>query len=201
MINYSILQIDLDQDKDHYVFSSKSFTLSRTDVSFPPPAELYNETYRSSQDEFDPEIIFYVLNMNHPKDYRTRSLSISDIIRFELPNGQFLNLFCDRIGFTAIDFGDEYQVAKAAEYTPGADSSPGSTTLFYTKTGIIRSVQIKISDILAKSFTGTDEDGREISLTPGEVYEALLAYYRNDPVLKQAKDPLNFRDQFTALIF
>jgi len=45
------------------------------------------------------EKLFEIFNINHPKDYRGRSLSISDVIAI---NGA--TYYCDSVGWTKIEF-------------------------------------------------------------------------------------------------
>lgn len=47
------------------------------------------------------EKLFELFNINHPKDYRCRSMSVSDIVRIER-NGNFIWYYCDRIGWKDI---------------------------------------------------------------------------------------------------
>ncbi len=138
--------------------------------------------------------------MNHPSDYKAHSLSVSDVIQYHLPNGQKLNLFCDNIGFKAIDFGEDYKIAKEAEYHPASDGSFGTITLFYNKNLTERAVFIKISNILSKIMVGMDEDGAVVALTPGEVYSSLQTYYLKD-ASADATDSVSFQERITQLLF
>lgn len=200
MIKYSILQIDLKRDPQHYGFFGSRFALERNDVLFPPPEDIYDAVYHGEQDTLDPEDIYRLLNLNHPSDYKARSLSVSDIIQYHLPNGQKLNLFCDNIGFKAVDFGEDFKIAKEAEYHPASDGSSGTITLFYNKNLTERAVFIKISNILSKRMVGMDDYGAEVVLTPGEVYTSLQTYYLKDPSARET-DPISFGDRITQLLF
>lgn len=200
MIQYSILQINLDRDTDGYAFWDSTFILGHPNAEFPPPKSIYDEVYHGEQNSFNPEEIFHLLNLNHPSDYKGRSLSVSDVIQYHLPDGQKLNLFCDTIGFKAVDFGRDYKIAKEAEYRPASDSSSGSVTLFYSKNVTEKCVFIKISSILSKKMIGTDDDGAEIVLTPGEVYTSLKLYFLKDSSAQKAK-PISFQDQIMQLLF
>ncbi len=199
MIKYSILQINLERDH-HYRFFGSQLVHTLTDTGFPPPEDIYDVIYHGEQDNFDPEEIFRLLNLNHPIDYEGRSLSVSDIIQYHLPSGQTLNLFCNTIGFKAVDFGEDYKIAKEAEYHPASDGSFGTITLFYNKYLTERAVFIKISNILSKIMVGMDEGGAVVALTPGEVYTSLQTYYLKDPST-QKTDPIRFQERITQLLF
>ena len=47
------------------------------------------------------EKLFELFNINHPKDYQCRSMSVSDIVRIER-NGNFIWYYCDWIGWKDI---------------------------------------------------------------------------------------------------
>ncbi|MFR0074370.1 MAG: YodL domain-containing protein [Blautia caecimuris] len=47
------------------------------------------------------EKLFELFNINHPKDYQCRSMSVSNIVRIER-NGNFIWYYCDRIGWKDI---------------------------------------------------------------------------------------------------
>ena len=197
MIDYSILQIDTNLDGRHHKFFGRSAELA-LGLDFPPDRELYKEVFSSSQEKFNPEEIYKLLNENHPADFKGHSLSVSDIIRYPLSWGE-LNLFCDDFGFSAVDFGDEGKIAKLPEFKPSTDRTSNVTLLFYTKNGKIHPLTVKISDILSKNFVGTTESGGEERLTPGEVYEALKTFYVFKP--EDYQPPIGFIDQVAQLIF
>lgn len=201
MVHYSIMQINIDRDKDHYVFFDRGSVLMHGKKAFPPPLSLYDKVYCSSQESFDPNELIYLYNMAHPKDYCARSLSTSDILCYELPSGDNLNLYLNGTGLLAVDFGEDYQFAKESQYEPGSDKQPGSVFLFYTKNDKIRTVRVYIPNILCKRFVGTDENENEVKLTASEVYEALSAYYLNDKILEKSGYPVSFKEQVIALLF
>lgn len=47
------------------------------------------------------EKLFELFNINHPKDYQCRSMSVSDIVRMER-NRTFVWYYCDRMGWKDI---------------------------------------------------------------------------------------------------
>ena len=201
MINYSIMQIDLEKDREHCAFFDRESLVTLGKTTFPPPENLYEKVYSSSQERFDPGELIYIYNMAHPQDYRARSLSTSDIISYELPNEKRLYLFLNGTGVIAVDFGENSIFAKEPQYEPASDKCPGTLSLFYTKKDEIRTVRIKLVDILKKEFVGIDETG-EVELTPAEVYEAISAYCKyDDPQFEAEKTPTKFRDLVTALLF
>ena len=65
----------------------------------------YNNKYEIElDDELDVMILeklFELFNINHPKDYQCRSMSVSDIVRMER-SGTFVWYYCDRMGWEDI---------------------------------------------------------------------------------------------------
>lgn len=64
-----------------------------------------NEYEIELDDELDViilEKLFELFNINHPKDYQCRSMSVSDIVRIERNGNFFIWYYCDRIGWEDI---------------------------------------------------------------------------------------------------
>ena len=64
----------------------------------------YARVYSLEVGAEDPEALYALLNLHHPSDYTARSLSVSDVIEFEHPDGSNVFYYCDTIGFKAISF-------------------------------------------------------------------------------------------------
>ncbi len=173
MVKYSILQMRACDENRDYLFASKDFLLGFEETSFPPPEEIYECVHTASQPKFDPQELSWIFNTCHPKDYRGRSLSTSDIIQFKFTNGMTLNLFCDSFGYVAIDFSQEKKVAKEAEYILDAKTGEETITLFYSQNGKIDSLTVKISQIVSGKVYGTENNGGERPLTAAELFNVL----------------------------
>ena len=185
MIRYTILQINHKLDDKNYMFMSQEFLLGHGDT-FPPPRKIYEEVYADCQERFDPEAVFTRFNINHPEDYRGRSLSISDIIRYHFPNGEILDLYCDHIGYIGVDLRNGHEIAKEPKYTPCSDRTLNVASLFYYKNGKMKTVNVNISKLFSGKCVGVDENGCEVKLSPAEIYNVLRicitadAEYRNE---------------------
>ncbi len=177
MIRYTIFQIDHKVDKRNYMFMPQDFLLKHGD-EFPPPKDMYREVYSEWQPKFDPEFVFTRFNTNHPADYKGRSLSISDIIRYTFSSGKTVDLYCDHVGYIGVDLESDKKVAKEPEYTPASETSSEIVTLFYTKNGKMETVSVNISHLFPKRCTGNNANGETINLTPAEIYNVLLTCER-----------------------
>lgn len=68
-----------------------------------PPPELYKVAFDGQLDTDNLEEIFRIFNINHPQDYRNRSLSMSDIVElYDAGGSRFF--YCDTVGFRKIRF-------------------------------------------------------------------------------------------------
>ncbi|HBT65620.1 MAG TPA: hypothetical protein DEB10_13270 [Ruminococcaceae bacterium] len=173
-MKYQIMQISLDRDECNYAFMSKDTLLKISKTVFQPPKELYDYVYSDTADRINPEQLFIRFNNNWPSDYRARSLSVSDVIEYFLPNGERLYLFCDSFGFEPIDFGPEYQIAKEAEYIPAADNRVEQVMFFYQNGGTERTVTVHTDKLLGGNKTAIGNNGEEVKLTSTEILKALF---------------------------
>lgn len=96
-----IYQIDLDLDEQHVAFRSYSDILNQYEDRL--PAELYRKVYEGTVDAVNLEDVFYIFNMDHPENYRARSLSMSDVVEVIDDHGSTFHI-CDTFGFQEADF-------------------------------------------------------------------------------------------------
>lgn len=171
MIRYTIFQIDHTLDKRNYLFMPQEFLLNHGD-SFPPPLNIYREIYSECQAKFDPEAVFTRFNVNHPTDYKGRSLSMSDIIRYSLSGSKTLDLYCDHVGYIGVDFSPEKEVEKEPVYTP-ATAGTSELVMLYYKSGKSKIITVNVSHLFPGRCTGIDQDGDTVNLTPAEIYNVL----------------------------
>ena len=104
-MKYKLYQIDLNEETAKYCFTGKR-ELEHFGLEFPPPASLYKLCYVGDCKTVDPHGLWTLLNINHPADYKARSLSVGDIIVYDLGE-ETLSLFCDSFYFLAVDFTEE----------------------------------------------------------------------------------------------
>ena len=96
-----IYQIDLEMDEKRVAF--RSYAEIQNQYGGRIPAELYRKAYEGTVDADNLEDVFYIFNMDHPGDYRARSLSMSDVVELiEHDNSTFH--ICDTFGFKEVLF-------------------------------------------------------------------------------------------------
>ena len=56
------------------------------------------------------EDLFEEFNLRHPKGYHSRSMSVSDIVEFELDDGGLLYYYCDPVGWKKIGMAGQLPI-------------------------------------------------------------------------------------------
>lgn len=104
MTEFSIYQINTDRDDNRICFLGLD-TLERLQHSKEVDPALYDRVYDGTLDCNSLETIYEKFNIDHPADYKGRSLSVSDVV--EIRESDTLNpsfYFVDSIGFKSISF-------------------------------------------------------------------------------------------------
>lgn len=167
-MKYKLYQINLKKDIARYCFTDKD-SLEKLNLSFPPPAELYELKYEGNCDKVDPNYLWGLLNINHPADYKTRSLSISDIIVYDLGETN-LALFCDLNSFIAVDFTEN----KIEEIKIDYFIKDGYAYILLWDDE--KQITIKAEHLLSGCLFFKDQNGYQTKLTPSQVHAAMQKY-------------------------
>lgn len=104
MTEFSIYQINTERDDNRICFLGLD-TLERFQHSKQVDPVLYDRVYDGKLDCNSLETIYQKFNVDHPADYKGRSLSVSDVV--EIRESDTLNpgfYFVDSIGFKSISF-------------------------------------------------------------------------------------------------
>ena len=104
----TIYQIDIAKDTDNVAFRSFS-ELHKIQGDSNIRSERYTKVYEGETIGNTLEDAYYTFNVDHPKDYKARSLSVSDVIQIEGSSVEKDGFYyCDTIGFKEIkDFEPE----------------------------------------------------------------------------------------------
>lgn len=99
-----IFQIDKDRDTNNVMFLAYE-RLERFQGSKEIDSNIYDMVYEKDMDCKNLEDVYAKFNIDHPQDYRARSLSVSDIVQVcesnEIKPGFY---FCDSVGFKEVEF-------------------------------------------------------------------------------------------------
>ena len=90
-----IFQIDIELDEKHVAF--RSYAEIQNQYGGRIPAELYRNAYEGTVEAENLEDVFYIFNMDHPREFRARSLSMSDVVEVIENNCSTFHI-CDILG-------------------------------------------------------------------------------------------------------
>lgn len=97
-----IYQIVPELDEKHLMFRNLQTVIDKSNGKI--PADIYACVYEGELEAKSLEDVFCVLNCAFPKDYRARSLSVSDIVEVINSDEQSSFYFCDSFGFQLFPF-------------------------------------------------------------------------------------------------
>ena len=99
-----IYQINGERDSNHVGFMGYD-RLEKYQGSSNIDSKIYDLIYENAIEARNLEDIFRIFNIDHPKDFRGHSLSVSDIVEVVDSNSVKSGFyFCDSIGFKAVAF-------------------------------------------------------------------------------------------------
>lgn len=94
-MNYSIHQLPVEND---LVFMNHSFAQEHGGVKISDYKTVYTGQIQGSDPDKILEKLYSIFNLNHPADYKARSLSVSDLVTLE----GIGTYFCDSFGWKKI---------------------------------------------------------------------------------------------------
>lgn len=107
-MNIKIYQINVDRDIDRAAFMG-TWMLERRNRNKQIDFSIYDLVYEGNPNCATLEDVFEMFNINHPKEYKGHSLSVSDIVKVvghkEVEDGYY---FCDSLGWKKLDENFNY---------------------------------------------------------------------------------------------
>lgn len=97
-----IYQIDFERDEKFLCYRNLETVLERCGGII--PAESYNMVFEYEALSDNLERLFFIFNEAHPKGYKARSMSMSDVVEVIDPVNGSKFFFCDKIGFKEVFF-------------------------------------------------------------------------------------------------
>ena len=97
-----IYQIDFERDEKFLCYRNLETVLERCGGII--PAESYNMVFEYEALSDNLERLFFIFNEAHPKGYKARSMSMSDVVVVIDPINGSKFFFCDKIGFKEVSF-------------------------------------------------------------------------------------------------
>ena len=139
-----LYQINLNRDKDHLAFIGLEHMQNARDTN-EIDSTIYDEVFDGDTMDGGLDDIFRTFTLNHPKGYKGRSLSVSDVIEVFLNNGKSAFWYCDVIGFAAVSFHPE-QAKPLPQWRPewGIYPEGVTTRLYWGARAIITSGKVEL---------------------------------------------------------
>jgi len=186
-MKYAIYQIPLNEATRFYAFTGK-VELKKFGLSYPPPRNLYQKVYEGDCGRLDPSRLFEEHNRSdRPARTRIRSMSVSDVIVYDLPDGK-LSLFVDSLCFQPIIFDDNETAEINCSY--------------FTKDGYayvdLKCKEQKFTILPDHLMSGAkyfnDQNGQNTKLTPVQIHAALLTITMEQNKVKYNKEPKTYHE-------
>lgn len=105
-MNIKIYQVNMDRDVNNVCFMSLE-TLERLQGTSAIDSSIYDKVFSGEVKCESLEDVYIEFNLYHPKGYKARSLSVSDIVEIISENGTSEFHYCDSVGFKKVEFVSE----------------------------------------------------------------------------------------------
>lgn len=100
----AIYQINKDRDEHGVMFINRE-NLGKFQGTPDIDSTIYDKVFEGEVVSKDLEQVYRLFNLNHPANYRGRSLSVSDVVEImDEASGKSTFHFCDSFGFAEVDF-------------------------------------------------------------------------------------------------
>lgn len=109
----TIYQVNMGRDVNRVAFQGLD-RLERFQGSKQIESEIYDKVFEGDVDCENLEDAYRMFNVDHPKGYKGRSMSVSDVVELVNEDGTSAFYFCDSIGFKEVEF-DPYATEELKE--------------------------------------------------------------------------------------
>lgn len=112
----AIYQINMERDHNRVAFQSLD-RLQRFQGSSEIASNIYDKVFAGEVNCENLEDVYCMFNIDHPKGYRGRSLSVSDVVEVVGADGESTFHFCDSIGFQPVSFAPDLIKTKSFSFS------------------------------------------------------------------------------------
>lgn len=99
----AIYQVNMGRDHNRIAFQGFD-GLEQFQGTSEIDSEIYDKVFEGEVSCENLEDVYRMFNLDHPKGYKGRSLSVSDVVEVIGADGESTYHFCDTIGFQKVDF-------------------------------------------------------------------------------------------------
>lgn len=99
-----LYQINQNRDTENLCFMGQDYLAKHGDTPTVIDASIYDLIYQGDLNVQTPEDVFQMFNNGAPEGHIGRSMSVSDVVIMDTPDGEQKAYFCDSIGFASVEF-------------------------------------------------------------------------------------------------
>ena len=142
-MDIAIYQVNMGRDHNRVAFQSLD-GLERFQGSSEIESEIYDKVFEGEVSCENLEDVYRMFNLDHPKGYKGRSLSVSDVVEVIGADGESTYNFCDSIGFQKVSFDPDLTAELKEEKIKVVLCEPGKVARVTEITNTLEGLQTTV---------------------------------------------------------
>ena len=142
-MDIAIYQVNMGRDHNRVAFQSID-ELERFQGSSEIESEIYDKVFEGEVSCKNLEDVYRMFNLDHPKGYKGRSLSVSDVVEVIGADGESTYNFCDSIGFQKVSFDPDLTAELKEEKIKVVFCEPGKVARVTEITNTLEGLQATV---------------------------------------------------------
>lgn len=142
-MDIAIYQVNMGRDHNRVAFQSID-ELERFQGSSEIESEIYDKVFEGEVSCENLEDVYRMFNLDHPKGYKGRSLSVSDVVEVIGADGESTYNFCDSIGFQKVSFDPDLTAELKEEKIKVVLCEPGKVARVMEITNTLEGLQATV---------------------------------------------------------
>lgn len=142
-MDIAIYQVNMGRDHNRVAFQSID-ELERFQGSSEIESEIYDKVFEGEVSCENLEDVYRMFNLDHPKGYKGRSLSVSDVVEVIGADGESTYNFCDSIGFQKVSFDPDLTAELKEEKIKVVLCEPGKVARVTEITNTLEGLQATV---------------------------------------------------------
>lgn len=142
-MDIAIYQVNMGRDHNRVAFQSID-ELERFQGSSEIESEIYDKVFEGEVSCENLEDVYRMFNLDHPKGYKGRSLSVSDVVEVIGADGESTYNFCDSIGFQKVSFDPDLTAELKEEKIKVVLCEPGKVARVTEITNTLEGLQTTV---------------------------------------------------------
>ena len=142
-MDIAIYQVNMGRDHNRVAFQSLD-GLERFQSSSEIESEIYDKVFEGEVSCENLEDVYRMFNLDHPKGYKGRSPSVSDVVEVIGADGESTYNFCDSIGFQKVSFDPDLTAELKEEKIKVVLCEPGKVARVTEITNTLEGLQATV---------------------------------------------------------